>query len=796
MKRYGLYTGNNSKNVKLNKLNVSGNICGEYIEYTIAQTYKNTYEEDVHCTYTFPIPPTATLTGLQLTLGGKNLEAAVESREEVLKIIENAKEENLNPISLESTDEDEFQITIGDVMPNETVVIKITYMDQLIYDDNLLKLIIPSLVDPTYVLSESDEEITEEGEFYLNLLVESYGDIEIKSDSHKIKVEKHDETLSKITIDKGQTLYKDLVIEIEEKQPRQADGIAYSYYDQEEETDKSILMMRLFPILPDKKSITAKNYSFVVDLNYTMDGNKLEEAKNALLIALRSLDEGDFFNIVSFSDEVYVFSPNGKVKYTKENLDAATEWIENMSVKSGADIFSALKEVLREAEEEEEPSYIFLFTDDAVENEEEVLDYVKTNIGDSRIFPFGMDTETNSYFVNKLAEVGYGIPEFVEEGQRIDDIILRQFNRIHNPQMDVVSIDWGNMDIEKVYPGTLSYLYDREPFTMFAKVRGTLEGKIHINGLVNDKEHVLIADFDKLEIEENQVLIEKVWARKIIEALEEKKRTQRGHEKENTRNRILEISKEYNMLSSETAFILLETIEDQVSGFGMNRIVPVDMSEDTMRSLSEAYFLDDTRYNDDTNIREKMAEGLSIDEAKKAITFERENLLRILARNQQADGSFANIGEEDSQIILETTLKGLLAFTSGNEPATIYLKNINKAFAYVINAIKDDRALLSERNLMLLSIAYEMAEAKRLMQEKTKASLDNIFDKVEDGKFSKNLREVETVVATANALQRKYIMAAILNISSAYVKDLEDIFVRDIKSNIDVIAESAIAKTL
>lgn len=795
MKRYGLYAGN-EKNVKLNKLNVTGNICGEYIEYTISQTYKNTNDEDVHCTYTFPIPPTATLTGLTLSLGGKNLEASVESREEVIRILDNAKEEDLNPVSLESTDEDTFQITIGDVLPNETVVIKISYMDQLIYDDNFLKLIIPSLVDPTYVLSESEEEITEDGEFYMNLLVESYGDLEITSPSHKINVEKHDETLRKVTIEKGQTLFKDFILELEEKNPRQADGIAYTYYDSEEETDKAILMMRLFPILPDKATPTAKNYSFVIDLSESMAGNKLEEAKNALLIALRSLDEGDFFNIFTFSDEVNIFSHNGKVKFTKENLASATEWVENMSVKPGADIFSALKEVLMESEKEEEPSYIFLFTDDMVENEEEILEYIKTNIGDSRIFPFGMDTEVTSYFINKLAEVGYGISEFVEEGQRIDDIILRQFNRIHNPQMDVTSIDWGNLDIEKTYPGTISYLYDREPFTIFAKVRGTLEGKVTINGLVNGIEHKLTADFDKLEIEENQELIDKVWVRKIIESLEERERKQRGHEQEATRERILSMSKEYNMLSSETSFILLEKVEDPVTGFGFSKIVPVEMTEETMKYLSEAYFLDDTRYNDDTNIREKMAEGLSMQEAKKAITFERENLLRILARNQQADGTFANLGEEDNEVILETTLKGLLAFTSGSEPATIYLKNINKAFNYVINAIKDDRNLLTERNLMLLSIAYEMAEAKRLIQEKTKNSLDNIFEKVEDGKFSKNLREVEMVISTSTALQRKYIMAATLNISSAYTKDLEDIFERDIKSNIDTIAEVAIAKTL
>lgn len=799
MKKVGLAAKGREKSVKLSKLHISGNICGEYIEYTIAQHYKNTTDDDVQCIYTFPIPDTATLTGFSISLGGKNMESSVESREEVLKILENAKEDNVNPITLESDEEENFQITIGDVMPNETVVIKLTYMDQMIYDDNLIKLIIPAMVDPQYILSESEEELVLDSDFYLSLLVESYGEVSMTSPSHKIKVERQNETLRKVTIAKDQTLDKDFLLNIEEKKPRQGDGIAYSYYDSENETDKAILMLRFFPILPDRTQEGPKNYTFVLDLSESRYQNKIEEAKNALLIAIRSLDEDDKFNIITYSQEVEIFSPNGKVRFSKENLEAATTWVENLTIKKGADIFTALKEALRQAEleDEDEPDYIFLFSDDLVENEDEILEYIRTNIGNSRIFPVGLDTYQDSYFINKVAEVGYGMSEFVEEGQRLDDIILRQFNRINNPQLDVTNINWGGMQIERTYPGTISYLYDREPFTIFAKVNGVLEGKIVVEGLVGDKPHKITADLDKLEIEENSKLIEKVWARKRIEALEERERVQRGHDREVTREKILELARENGMLSSATSFILTETHEDPVSGFAMQRIVPVDMSEDTMKLLSESFFLDDTRYSDDLNIMEKMAEkGMSRGEAKRAIVFDRENLLRILARNQQADGSFKDIAEEDSMVILETTLKALLAFSAGNEPATIYLNNINKAFMYLMSKINENHELLTERNLMLLSIAYEMADHKRLIKEKTMVTLDKLFDLVEEGKITKSLEEIENVVENTSLLQMKYIVAAALNISSSQIKDLEEIFENDIKSNISNIAEVALAKAL
>jgi Ca-activated chloride channel family protein len=725
----------------------------------------------------------------------------VESREEVLKILERAREEKINPISLESDEEDDFQITIGDVMPNEKVIIKITYMDQLIYDDNLVRVIIPSVIDPTYISSETEEELDEASEFNLNLLVETYGEVTIKSHSHKIKVERHDETLRKVTMDQGQTLEKDLVLDIVEDKPRQADGIAYAYYDQENESDQAILMLRFFPILPDNEIDDPKNYTFIVDNSSSMAGFKAEQSKTAVLIALRNLNEGDHFNIISFDKEINVFRSQGKVPYSEESLAAATEWIEKLELNDGADIYSALRMALRDVEQADVPEYMFLFSDDMVEDEDEIIEYVRTNIGNARLFTVGMDTDLNSYFINKLAEVGMGMSEFVEEGQRVDDIILRQFHRIHNPQLDVTDIDWGAMQVEKTFPGTISYLYDREPFTIFAEVIGEIEGKVTLKGNVKGREgeheHILVADLDRLEIVENSKLIEKVWTRKLIEALEERERKVRGHEKEQIRERILELSKEYKMLSSETAFILTESIEDPVTGFAMQRVVPLEMSEDTMRLLSESFFLDDTRYSSDITIRETMAQkGISRKEALEVIQFERENLLRILAKNQLADGSFCDAGCTEETHMLETTLKALLAFTIGKEPATIYLNNINKAFSFVMKTIRKDEVLLTERNLMLLSIAYDMADGKRLIKEKTKVALDKLFDRIEEGQFPSSLKEVEAVIDHTSPQQMKYIMAAALNISSSQIEGLEEIFEKDIKSNISRISEVALAKAL
>lgn len=794
MKKYGLSTRDN-KQVKLNRLEVTGNICGEYIEYTISQDYKNTTGENIEGVYSFPAPATSLITGLEVNLGGRNLKAMVEDREAVLRTLEESKEEGINTLSLEQKDDEYFTITIGNILPNEKVNVKISYMDQLTYEDDTLSLYVPSIVEPVYYREDEEAEEGEELDFYLSLLVESYSKMIVKSPSHKIKVEREDDTLSKVTVQKGQTLDHDFILTLREEKPQIAAGMGYSFF--EEEMEKSILMLKLAPVLPDIPVEYTTNYHFILDTSVSMDGFKLEEAKNAMLIALRSLEEGDTFNLMAYNEEVYKFSEWGKVKYTKENLAAATEWIEGLTTREGECTFEALKDAIREAEEEEVETTIFLFTDDVVAEEDEILEYVRTNVGDHRIFPIGMDTEVNSYFINRLAEVGNGRPEFIEEGERIDDIILRQFNRIHNPQLDVTEIDFGDMVVERTYPGTITYLYDREPFTIFALVEGSIEGRIEIKGIVDEVDYTMHIDLDKLEIEENSKLIQKVWARKRMESLVEKERSARGVEQEQIREEILALSKTHSILSSETSFIMMETVLDPVMGMGLNRIVPMDMSETTMKNLSRGYFLDEAAFSFDVNIREKMAiSGLTHKEAKMAIQYDRDNLLRILAKNQQADGSFLEIGEESEAEILETTLRSLLAFLVGTETTTFYLNNVSKALRYVIATLKKDERFITERNYMLLRIAYDLAEKKNLIKGKVRNVNEELLSIISDLKYRESLDEVSDLVYRASPTQKKFIMAGTLNITKSYVENAQEIFEMDIRKNIENIANLAMAKAL
>lgn len=795
MGKYGLRDKRFSEDeVELKKVSISGNICGEFVEFSMSQVYENNTDSNIDAVYIFPLPDTAVLSGFEAILGGKTLRAIVEDKEDSYKIYENALESGINIISIDQDEDNVFAISIGNILPNETVKINITYMDQLLYEDDSFKLMIPSIIAPQ---SMEDEELNKEKPQYklnMNLLVESFNKLDIYSPTHGIHIHREDDTLCKVTFKEGQMLHKDFVLMMKEVKNEEYSGMLYNYDGIDEE--EGILYLRLYPKLDYEESHEGQNYDFLMDISDSMEGEKLEEMKNALHLCLRNLDEGDDFNIIAFSKDLKVFSKNGKVPYNDENLQKASEWIDEIKVEPGADVFESLKYALQEKNVDGN-STILLFTDDMVEDEDEIIDYVKQNIGDNRIFTFGVDTVVNSYFINKMAEIGYGRPEFIYAGERIDDMVLRQFNRITNPQVDVLSIDWGAMKVQRTYPTTIDYLYDREPISIFAKVSGEIGGKVTIKGKVGKEEYTKTIDLDKLDLDVNADLIEKVWSRKRIESLTEKIRGERGPLKDSMRETIIELSKEYGIISKETSFVMLEQMEDPVLGMSMNNIIPIQISEEAMENIAEGYFLDSPSFFYKVDIREKMIEeGLDKERAKKAIIYDRENLLRIIAKNQLADGAFCNKKEEELQNKIESTVVSILAFTLGKEDVKIYMNQINKALRYVIKATKENEKLLDEKLAYIVVLALKSSIEKRLVRQPSRSIIEDYIEILKDRIKENKYVHIEDILTRGKNSELKNATSSMISLNKEEKMNEESLISSKDTQNILKIAKLAIQKTL
>lgn len=747
----------NAEGMVLKKLSINGNVCGSYAEISIHQNYENKGEKDIEGIYMFPIPQTALISNFEVEIGGRTLKTIVEEKEKAIKIYENAKTRGDNAFLLEEFKPRLFKISIGRIISGETVKIKLSYIDDLQYKDNTYKLVIPSIFEPRQPedgitinnLKQSilkrfinDDSEQRDFEFKTNILVESLCPLEFESPYNKLKVEREGDTVAKINVlDEYESIDKDFVLIMKEQNPLEADGMIYEYKKGDQE--RGLVYIRMVPELEDFEEEKTESYVFLIDISETMKGNKIEQAKNALQLCIRNLSEGDTFDIVAMGDSLKYFWDEGMAQFNADTLRKASKWIDSLETESDADIFGGIKHSI---ENEGGHNTILIFTDDQVEEEEEILNYVRTNIGDNRIFTIGIDSATNNYFLNKLAHESYGKAEFINKGERIEDVVLRQFNRIQNPEVEGIKIDWGTLKVESTYPRTIDYMYDREPFSVFADVLGDVSGEITIRGMIGTKEYVKTVNLDNFNTEENASLLKKVWVRRRIKSIEQSMRTQRGEVKESMRRKVIELSKDTGLISPETTFIFLELRDEPVLGIELRNIIPIKVEESTLADKTD---LEEFQENDQVGFQFKSNNEYIKEHDRKHLDdniyldrmYPREKLLRIIAKNQLADGAFVDYEDNNIEDKIETTAMVLLAFSIGNEDIDIYFNQLNKSMEFIYTNCIDLSSKLESRIAKMTILALNGAIEKRILKvknlekaHKTVSNLYKILTEREDAK--------------------------------------------------------------
>ncbi len=75
-------------------------------------------------------------------------------------------------------------------------------------------------------------------------------------------------------------------------------------------------------------------YVFLLDRSSSMEGKRIEKAKEALILFIKSLPEDTFFNIISFGYESISLFPKS-VRYTDFQVEKAVKAIKAMNADMG-----------------------------------------------------------------------------------------------------------------------------------------------------------------------------------------------------------------------------------------------------------------------------------------------------------------------------------------------------------------------------------------------------------------------------------------------------------------------------
>ena len=156
--------------------------------------------------------------------------------------------------------------------------------------------------------------------------------------------------------------------------------------------------------------------------------------------------------------------------------------------------------------------------------------------------------------------------------------IMNRFNdRISHPAMTDLSIDWGNMNVKDVYPQILPDLIVGRPVVVTG--RFTAEpSSIRVHGRQGMQPASFTVDMDAVDATKQHQGIASVWARyKIMDLMTQYSRT--PDQSIELRKQVLQTALEYNLMSTFTAFVAVDSMSKTEGEFGTTVAVPVNVPE-------------------------------------------------------------------------------------------------------------------------------------------------------------------------------------------------------------------------
>jgi Ca-activated chloride channel family protein len=597
----------------LKHTDVNAQISGFLSRVTVTQEFENPFKEKIEAVYTFPLPQNAAVDDMTMLVGDRTVKGKILRREEAEAVYEAAKTKGETASLLNQERPNIFTQSVANILPGEQIKITISYVETLKYEDGSYEFVFPMVVGPRYIPGEptragdgfapdtdrvpdaskiTPQPVTEGmrvgHDVSLQVSLDAGVPIDgLSSKTHDITVDRPDNHRAQVTLKDLATIpNKDFILRYDVAGAKISDAVL----------THSVPGGGFFTLIlqpPERvtvEDVTPKELVFVLDTSGSMYGFPLEKAKETMKLALDNLYPYDTFNLITFSgDEHILFSE--PVPATKENLAKAQAFLATRQGGGGTEMMKAIKASMDPSDKSDHIRVVCFMTDGYVGNDLEIIGEVQKH-PNARVFAFGIGSSVNHFLLDNMARYGRGEVEYV--GLNDDgSVAARRFHeRVRNPLLTDVSVDWNGMAVSDVYPKTIPDLFSAKPVVMTGRYTGNGQGVIRLRGKMSGRDFVREIPVDFSQAQSHDVLAT-LWARTRVDDLMSQDFTgaQRGTMKDDVKQSIIQLGLDYRLMTQFTSFVAVEEMVVTDGGQPRRIDVPVEVPEGVNRStvFAEGY---------------------------------------------------------------------------------------------------------------------------------------------------------------------------------------------------------------
>ena len=496
---------------------ISVSIEGDMATVEITQTFLNEAHVPVEAEYLFPLNQTAAVYGMEMVVGDEIVTAIIQEKAKAEATFQAAANEGKAAALLTQHRPNMFTQRIANLMPGLPIEVTLRYVQMVPKIDGQQELVIPLVVGPRYqgtpetpeLVAVSDDDAPLPANTWtvsdvpahppvigldipdtfsadrvsLDLsMVSGVSVTDFGSATHPLAIETTDNGLI-AAFAQGRVLdNKDLVI----RYTLGGETLEAASLSHTDERGSFLSLMIEPPALPDDATITPRELVFVLDTSGSMGGAPMTASKAFMDTALQGLRDSDYFRIIPFSNTTQSYSADAQLA-TAGNIRQARRYVNGLGTGGGTEIDNAIRTAFATRQPENTLRIVVFLSDGYIGNEAQVLRTLNQQIGQARVYAFGVGSSVNRYLLDAMADEGRGYARYVPVGEDAGEVAQTLAADLKTPLLTDISIDWGDLDVTEVTPTRIPDLFAGQGLRIYARHAGTETAQVTVKGLVQGR---------------------------------------------------------------------------------------------------------------------------------------------------------------------------------------------------------------------------------------------------------------------------------------------------------------------
>ncbi len=543
--------------MKLSGFRVTGDITDRVADLTYSITFHNPTPRRLEGVLLIPIPSRTVLSRLEMTVAGKKMKGELLEADKAGSIYEKIVRSMRDPALLELVGERLLRARVFPIEPHGDIDVTIAMTQILPKSGELYSLSIPlkSARLMGAVTGKVGVKIRLKSAKPLRTLYSPIPEVLIKREKKG--------ALISYEADAARAEDVNIFYSLAEG-PLSAGLLTFK-----EDGEDGFFLLSLTPRAQSpSQDAMPKDLVFIVDRSGSMDeGGKMEQARQALSFCLKRLGEKDRFGIVDFATGFNSFA--SVLRTASENeKKKALRYVSRLEAGGGTNIESALEEGLRlltttagPRDSSRIPMVFFLTDGLPTVGETRIPNLLrlaaqKNDRTRARLFAFGVGSNVNTLFLDKLSSAHRGTRDYVAPGENIEHKVSSLYGKIAKPALSDVTLDWSGVETVQVYPKPTDLFHGSEMVLLGRFVKGG-KGRLRVSGNSVGRKARFDFPLDFPKKSGGHDFLPRLWAHLKVSAELDAIRLS-GKEDPEVVKSIVTIAKRYGIVTPYTSYLITE----------------------------------------------------------------------------------------------------------------------------------------------------------------------------------------------------------------------------------------------